>query len=264
MKKLLSILTVFAMLFALCAPAFAETAEPLTYLLLGDSIAYGAGILNHEDACYGRIVANTNGYNYKNDAVKGIKSGELLQKVSGGSVRGDIEEADIISISIGGNDFIKNPLYIPAVILSMFGSDGIVGNIVDGFYPNFCKIIEKIKEINPDALILVQTLYNPQKGALRSAFDKGVKPLNDCFYKYLEENPGAYEIVDVYTALSTERGIIAIDTIHPNAKGNVLIAKAVLAKLRDLGLSDTAEPVILVEGVNEIRFLYYWFLYPLA
>ena len=262
MKKLLSILTVFAMLFALCAPAFAETAEPLNYLLLGDSIAYGAGVLNNEEACYGRIVANTNGYNYKNDAVKGIKSGQLLSKITGsGSVRADIQEADIISISIGGNDFIKNPLYIPAVIMSALGFDSLADNIVDSFYPNFCNIIKEIKALNPDALILVQTLYNPQKGALRSAFDNGIMPLNNCIYKYLRENPGAYEIVDVYTALSTERGIMAIDTIHPNAKGNVLISKAVLSKLCELGICDTAEPVILKEGIDEYRFIYYFFFY---
>lgn len=44
--------------FGICA--YAENENPF-YLVLGDSIAYGSGITNSREACYGKIVADTNG-----------------------------------------------------------------------------------------------------------------------------------------------------------------------------------------------------------
>ena len=78
-KKIISvilILTLCAGLFS--AAAFAES-DKLNYLVLGDSIAEGFGLKNPEEACYGRIVADTNGYDYVNAGVMGRNSDRLYK-----------------------------------------------------------------------------------------------------------------------------------------------------------------------------------------
>ena len=257
MKKLLSILTVFAMLIALCAPAFAETAEPLNYLLLGDSIAYGAGILNNEEACYGRIVADTAGFNYKNDAVKGIKSGQLLSKITGsGSARADIQEADIISISIGGNNFLLGNLPLLLFNLIVRGNTEQAENTVAAFYDDLGTIISKIRSVNPDAVILLQTLYNPQTGYIGEAYETAIGFLNEAILKFAGENPDGLYVVDVASRLDDSENDFAEDGIHPSAAGNLKIAVAVLEKLSELGLGESTEPVINTEGVDiEVPFI---------
>ncbi|MBQ1243220.1 MAG: hypothetical protein IIX98_02465, partial [Clostridia bacterium] len=54
--------------------------EEKFYLVLGDSIGYGSGILNSKEACYGRIVADTNGYEYANHAIPGHTTTNLIAR----------------------------------------------------------------------------------------------------------------------------------------------------------------------------------------
>ena len=50
-KSVAVLLCLVMMLMSLSAVAFAE--EKQFYLVLGDSIGYGSGIRNSQDACYG-------------------------------------------------------------------------------------------------------------------------------------------------------------------------------------------------------------------
>ena len=136
----------------------------------------------------------------------------------------------------------------------MAGNMSMVNDIVDSFYEQFCKIIERIKKLNPKALILMQTLYNPWRlQGIAGIYQKGVDALNASYRKYLKEHPGAYEIVDVGAAFaSSGDDLIAIDTIHPNAKGNILIAKTILKKLNSLGYEGKTEPVIKHEPLDKV------------
>lgn len=61
MKKIVSILICISMLISVVGiSAFAAEDKPF-YLVLGDSIAYGSGLGNPREACYGQVVADTNG-----------------------------------------------------------------------------------------------------------------------------------------------------------------------------------------------------------
>lgn len=275
MKKLIALLLSFALVLSLAVCSFAEGSdenavcaevtenaeEALNFLLLGDSIAYGAGLLNHDEACYGKMVCNTNGYNYKNDAIKGFTSGDLLAYLDDKSVQKDIKNADIIDISIGANDIIRASNYMWMITCAAVGNFNPLKRAIDGITgKNLGKIITKIKELNPDAKILVQTIYNPRPVILRSVFEKGIRMMNDIYYKYLEENPDAYTIVDVHGALQNAGWFTAVDTIHPNGHGNKVIAKAVLKTLKELKLGEKTEPVILTEPVDSYLYPIFWVL----
>ena len=248
MKKLtaiiLSIVMIFGM-FGICG--YAQT-EKKFYLVLGDSIAYGSGISNSREACYGKIVADTNGYDYANHSVPGHTTTNLINRLKDETVIADLEKADIISISIGGNDFLMSNLIglmFDSIVLSDHSE---YDKIADGFYTNLCKIIDIINSHNDDAVILMQTLYNPQSGYLRAPYQEGADRINSAIERYNAENPGEIVVVDVGTALGDDMANYADDEIHPSAKGNEIIANVILDKLCELKLGNNASPVIAEKG----------------
>ncbi|MBQ7956935.1 MAG: SGNH/GDSL hydrolase family protein [Clostridia bacterium] len=247
MKKFISV--VLCMVLIVTSFAISVSAEEkLSYLVLGDSIAYASGVKNAKEACYGKIVADTNGYEYSNYAVPGHTTTNLINRLSEEAVSDAVENADIISISIGGNDFLMNN-----IIGLMY--DSIVKNdyskfddIAESFYNNFSRIIDIINEKNEDAVILMQTLYNPQSGYLRAPYQQGADRINNAINRYAQENPGEIVIVDVATALGDDPENFAGDNIHPSVKGNEIIADVVLEKLSEIKLGNTTQAVISEKG----------------
>ena len=128
-KKVISVILCLCMMLPFTLAAHAQ--EPLNYLLLGDSIAQGYGVYNRDKACYGKIVADTNGYSYANYAVNGYRSCDLISQLGNPEVNAAVENADIISLSIGGNDFLQQNL--PRIAVEV-----LAGNY---------KIVNDVKEI---------------------------------------------------------------------------------------------------------------------
>ena len=248
MKRLIALL--LCLVLAACLPVFGAAAEEDApfYLVLGDSIGYGSGLANPREAVYGRIVADTNGYDYANDAIPGYTTQALLRLMQTENVKANIEKADIISISIGGNNYLLgNMMKLMADVL-VKGDDSGFAAIGETYYDDLCKIIGTIKEWNPNAVILMQTLYNPQTGYMGEVYDHGTKWINDSVNRYAEEHPGEIEIVDVAARLTDHPADFAADRIHPSAAGNEKIAVAILEKLAELGLGDATVPVVNVPG----------------
>lgn len=258
MKKV--ICTVLVLLLCLSVTAFAAPEdEPLNYVVLGDSIGWGAGVLNSTEAVFGRIVADTNGYNFRNDAVNGYTTGNLLAHLEKEDIAADVAKADIISISIGGNNYLLGDM---RSLIAQAGEGDYSGfdAIAENFYKDFCAIIAKIKELNPDVQILMQTLYNPGADSIKDIYQAGADRLNAGYRRYLDENPGAYELLEVADAFVGHPEYVAADYIHPSAKGNEVIAKIVLEKLCELGLGENTEPVILHEGINQTEIFSFKFI----
>lgn len=250
MKKILAVVLSLVLAFScMSIIAFAEE-ETVDYVVLGDSIAFGAGMINTVEACYGKIVAETNGYNYVNHSIPGITSGVLRDILKTDAVLDSVKNAEIISISIGGNNFLTNNIvglaYDCLVKKDLSNFDKIAGV----FYDEFCEIMDIINENNPDAVVLMQTLYNPQTKAAGIVYAEGGNRLNEMIRKYDAEHPGEIVIVEVGEALNDDRANFADDKIHPSAQGNELIAVEVLNVLYDLGLGETTEPVISTEGLD--------------
>ena len=81
----------------------------LNFLVLGDSIAEGFGVENKEDAAYGKIVADTNGYNYRNLAQVANDTQDLIRKIKTvDEFRESIAWADVINICIGSNNYLAS------------------------------------------------------------------------------------------------------------------------------------------------------------
>lgn len=270
-QRILSIFLCIALLLSLLSLTV-SAAEPTRYLVLGDSIAYGSGLSNPKEAVYGKIVADTNGYAYENYAVPGHTTANLLRRMENDAVKDAIQSADIISISIGGNNFllgnINELLY-----------DGIVkedaarfDEIADGFYEDLGKIVDGIRALNADAAIILQTLYNPQTGYVGEVYQLGADRLNAKIRAFAKAHPADVLVADVAQALTDSDKDFAKDRIHPSAAGNEKIARVVLQTLFDNGLGSKTEPVITTPGADArgtgaftmFVNLYGWFFHLLS
>ncbi len=249
-RNALALLLVLLLALSCAALPASAAGEGLHYVVLGDSIAAGSGLRNPGEASYGRIVANTNGYSYQNFGENGLRTSGLLSKLDRGDVADAVRRANIISISIGGNDFFtqNSPGLFFEVMFQYFGR---INSIASDMRRNFAGIMDKIRRYNPNAVILMQTLYNPTIYPFRFAVGQATNRVNGMIYDYLRDHPGAYQIVDVAGAFGADPTYICIDTIHPNAKGNERIAKVTLQKLYELGLGSRTDPVIRTKGVNQ-------------
>lgn len=250
-KKAIAATLAATVIFSMFALGAAAAKRP-TYLLLGDSIAYGQGIINSKDACYGRIVANTNNYNYANDAISGTTSGALLLLLDEEPIIKDVKNADIITISTGGNDFLTRNWVGMGLRGIATGDYSKLDPIVAKYKKNLTAIIVKIRKYNPKATIIVQTIYNPHNDIWTDAFQQGVDRMNAAI-KSVKNKTGGFVIANVGAVISGHPEYIAVDTIHPNAKGNIAIAEYMLKFLKKLGLGTETKPVIKVQPVSIIN-----------
>ena len=261
MKKARKILSVLLSVLLICS-AFAvnvSAADKVSYVVLGDSIAYGSGLTNPIEACYGKIIADTCDFDYQNFSIPGSTTDALLLVLEGQPVIEAVKEADIISISIGGNDFLMNDmvgLMVDSLVMEDYSE---FDKIAESNYANLCEIMNVIRTANPDALVVLQTLYNPQDGYMGIPCSYGQECINKGILRYAEENPENVAVADVAAALGDDMDNFAADGIHPSAKGNVLIAKEVLSTLNTLGVTDKTELVINNAGIDlKIPAVYSW------
>ena len=245
-KRILAVLLSAVLLLGLAGTAAA--AERPFYLVLGDSIAFGSGLSNPREAVYGKVVADTNGYDYANYAVPGHTTANLLKRMENEAVRDAIARADIISISIGGNNFLLgnlNALLFDGIVKQDFTK---LDEIAAGFSADLDTIVNTIRAQNATAAIVLQTLYNPQTGYIGDVYQQGADRLNKALRAYDEAHPGTILIADVGAALTDSDRDFAEDRIHPSAAGNEKIARVVLQTLKDNALGDGTEPVIQTAG----------------
>lgn len=250
MKKFVSFCLAVILAFSFSVLSVSADESDLCYVVIGDSIAYGSGLRNAQKAVYGKVVADTNGYDYINHAVPGHTTDNLISKMSEETVNADLKRADIISISIGGNDFLMNNPSDLIFDVALEEDYSRIGETCDKFYENLCVIIDNINSINPDAVILMQTLYNPQSGDLGEIYQLAVDGLNEKISKYNDLHPDEIIIVDVGATFGNDMSNIAKDGIHPSAKGNLAITEIILERLYELGIGSSTEPVINEEGKN--------------
>ena len=118
---------------------------------------------------------------------------------------------------------------------------------------NFLEIITGIRAVNPEAAILMQTLYNPRTGYVGEVYQHGSDRINEAVNRFNEEHPGEIAIVDVAARLTDKQADFAGDRIHPSVAGNEKIAVAVLEKLAELGLGENTVPVIRTPGRDIYR-----------
>lgn len=287
MKKKIIASVLCVVLLACCAAALAacnndgETAEETEIVYLGDSIAEGIlGAsplgLRHEYA-YANVLGRRNDFEYYNHSVSGHLTKDLLALLNNDlgydGARGlilHVQEADIIHVSILGNDLLQDMSMNDVVLEAAQGLYTIIDGIAETAYENITGIVARIRELNPDATLIFQNVYNPlsEKSTLVDeetratlAAEHDTYPedfrqlgagildrLNGVLDRYLAEHPGAFIIADAQAefdrifAEDYERGkdLIYPDYIHPSNEGHAVLADLTQGILEEQGLANAS------------------------
>lgn len=283
---------------------YGEAKAMIVYL--GDSIAEGILgssplSLRHEYS-YPSLVGRVNDFTYYNHSVSGHLSKDLLALISheegydgARALITHVAQADIIHISILGNDVLQdradgayadNPVTMHSIIVEAALNEGVarftsIDRVLNGegdtpgSVENLVNIVKRLKELNPDAAIIFQSVYNPIMdvdtplikqptrdalaaggfeitleslhemgalliGRLNSALDSAKALLEEEGYEnpfYVVSGPDALNAVYNADKERAER-LIYPDGIHPSNEGHAVLAAATQGLLVELGLAD--------------------------
>ncbi len=131
----------------------------LQIVSLGDSLTRGVG--DKEGIGYiGRMKEDLQKeYKQKvaltNLAVSGAKMPDLLKQIESSGAQYSIKQADVIVLTIGGNDLFPGWESLGKIDLETYRPD------TETFQNEAKKIIEEIRKLNPDSPIFWLGLYNP-------------------------------------------------------------------------------------------------------
>lgn len=212
----------------------AEEKAELNYLVLGDSVARGFGSEKSGSHGYSSLVAKGLAeddipLHLINRGVIGQTSKQLTGYIQTRNIRQEIREADLISLTIGGNDLLKAALqdHDPLRILTDFN------RIQSGYKKNLAAILTEIRALNQEAPILITSLYNPVlpdepffkvSNRLLKSWNIGMKEVAySCRLTH---------VVDVTDRLMAGKGNWLSDEIHPNDRGYRWMAEGILEEIR--------------------------------
>lgn len=307
-KKVIAALLVIALL-ACCVAALAacnknEGERKTEIVYLGDSIAEGIlGAsplgLRHEYA-YANVIGRRNDLTYYNHSVSGHLTKDLRAILENTDIDYDkarglllhVSEADIIHISILGNDVLQDrmdgafetePVTMHNIILEaakdeytsidrVLNGDTVGGVTTAGSVENIKAIVDALRRLNPDALIIFQSVYNPimdvdtplikqgTRDALEAAGfeitldslhllgDLLIERLNSALDAVLAMDgyADAFVIADGHAAFnavyaadpSRAKDLIYPDGIHPSNEGHAVLADLTQGILEERGLAD--------------------------
>ena len=232
-KRIFSLFLTAVMAAGMTCTAFA--AEPTKILALGDSITTGYGLQAPEKERFTALLGE--GYLVNNRAVNGnTVTGIAKQLKTGGITLQEISAADVITITIGGNDLMAL-LYTKAAekgaekgniehalltcsqtLLDKNSPDYLVNSpaftmALSLYQQTLTEVTAALRQTNPDAEIIVATQYNPYmecKGVtlqgvslnpLYAGVEDGVNRLNTAILAGAAA--GGYHVADVKTAFDT-------------------------------------------------------------
>lgn len=195
-RRVLSVLLSLCLVLSLLPTA--AFAQGKSYVALGDSITTGDGLAGSEQA-FPEIVAEETGYDLTNLAVSGATSQDLLETLSDDRASDAVEGADLITITIGGNDLmgalyqfladkynegknesdqidaqrvqialvdetdeIHSAVLLTALFnISNFATSNQADDALDMVADSLGAVIEQITSMNSDACVIVANQYNP-------------------------------------------------------------------------------------------------------
>lgn len=233
-----------------------------------------------------------------------------------------VSRANVIEISILGNDLLQDDLGKLLTNLAKYKEEVANGNVknpyldyvndilfndtfksndiasVNGAYvgdenpynstANFAGIIGKIKQLNPSAKILVQTIYNPvtpgtslistemraqlahtdgfefsyDQDDYRALGDELIEMMNNIVRDYAEAHPGDITVVEIHDRVEAYyqadqsqykadyRRLFSQDYIHPSNEGHAMIADITQDVLVQMGLGNMDSYVSSLKAIR--------------
>ncbi|CAM3049648.1 GDSL-type esterase/lipase family protein [Filibacter tadaridae] len=206
---------------------------------LGDSLTQGVGDELKKGGYFGRFTDGMNDWKgirevtVENLAKRGRKSGQLITQLEKPEIQEEIKNADIIFLTIGGNDIMK------IVKANLFELKKLP------FYKELGKFEKRLNEVfsiirglNGDATIVMAGLYNPLSIVTDEANEFGeiIRDWNKTIevQTILDVNSCFVPVTDLFD--SNQNMVYHTDFFHPNAKGYDAMTQRFMEKLIECGL----------------------------
>ncbi|RLQ95184.1 SGNH/GDSL hydrolase family protein [Falsibacillus albus] len=263
MKKTLTFLLVFSFLLTGCTQESGENStkqtaledkpnppsgfipKKLTIVSAGDSLTQGVGDSTNSGGYIPYLKSDLEGLEdiqeatFYNFGVRGNRTDQLLARLKTDKVKQKIKQADLVMITIGGNDVMKvfkdNFTDLKLKEFEKARSD----------YQNRLKVImTTIRQENPEAGIVLIGIYNP--------FLKWFADVKEIEQIMVNWNKASKEIVDQYQQAkfipisdifeNSQDDLLYKDYFHPNDEGYHLIADRLFDQLKGEALAELTNP----------------------
>lgn len=233
-------------------PSTSAKKKVVTYVAIGDSLTKGVGDSTNQGGfvpLLAQSLTNETGLEFKaiNYGVSGNTSGQILSRMQEKKeIRKDLKQAQLLTITVGGNDLRKAILEDTSNLdLDRFEKASKT------YEKNLKQIIELARKDNPDLPVYVVGIYNPlylnfpDLTELQTLVDQwnqrteetlsayqGVYfvPINDLFYKGIDGKSGVTES-ELGKETVTNDALYDEDSFHPNNTGYEIMKEAVLEKI---------------------------------
>ena len=207
---------------------------------LGDSLTQGVGDERKMGGYLGRLATEMEKFqgvsqiDLWNEAKRGRRSDQLLKQIQSGEINESLKKADVIVMTIGGNDImriVKQDLF--KLRVDAFQNELLV------FAKRYGEILIEIRKINPDAPLIILGLYNPFSLVTDQAneFDQILANWNNTINNvaYSDMNSCFVPVNDLFN--SNSKMVYHTDFFHPNSKGYEQMTDRVLESLKSCGLN---------------------------
>ena len=233
-------------------PSTSDKKKVVTYVAIGDSLTKGVGDSTNQGGfvpLLAQSLSNESGLEFKaiNYGVSGNTSSQILSRMQEKKeIRKDLKRAQLLTITVGGNDLRKAILEDTSNLdLDRFEKAS------KAYEKNLKQIIELARKDNPDLPVYVVGIYNPlylnfpdltelqtlvdqwnqRTEEILSAY-QGVYfvPINDLLYKGIDGKSGVTES-ELGKETVTNDALYDEDSFHPNNTGYEIMKEAVLEKI---------------------------------
>ncbi|MCP1126215.1 SGNH/GDSL hydrolase family protein [Bacillus sp. 3103sda1] len=199
----------------------------LQIVSLGDSLTRGVG--DKEGIGYIGRMKNELQTKYKqkvaltNLAVSGAKMPDLLKQMESSGAGYAIKKADVLVLTIGGNDLFPGWESLGNLDLTTYRPDTVT------FQNNAKQILSKLRQLNPNSPIFWIGLYNPFEDVEEL---KGSSPIvidwNASLEKIALDYPNVYVVPTFDMFQNRGKDLLYSDHFHPNETGYTFIADRLL------------------------------------
>ena len=233
-------------------PSTSAKKKVVTYVAIGDSLTKGVGDSTNQGGfvpLLAQSLTNETGLEFKaiNYGVSGNTSSQILSRIrEKKEIRKDLKQAQLLTITVGGNDLRKAILEDTSNLdLERFEKASKT------YEKNLKQIIELARKDNPDLPVYVVGIYNPlylnfpdltelqtlvdqwnQRTEENLSAYQGVYfvPINDLLYKGIDGQSGVTEN-ELGKETVTNDAFYDEDSFHPNHTGYEIMKEAVLEKI---------------------------------
>jgi len=200
----------------------------LRAVVLGDSVARGAGDERGE-GIPGALDAEFRGRAFRTAAVanlgiNGARTRDILRLLTRSTARAAIRTADVVVLSIGGNDLYGDPrARVFAALLPELQQERTAKRVQ--------RIVGTLLEINPAARIYVLGLYNPYRRSANGAWlDRQVHHWDARLITHFAANREV-RVTRICDLLERDDRISALDRFHPGGEGYTAIAARIVSSM---------------------------------